>query len=284
MIVMPADLLYWEDWGIIRQRAWGLNQDGKTVLSFIAQGLARKRNPATPEGEHAMSHSGRMITLTGAEGTEIGAYRVEPRGTPKGGIVLAMEIFGVTDHIKDLCDEFALDGYAVIAPALYDRAERNFQASYSDADIARARKHLEATMYRYTEGDVQAAIDALASDGLTRIHIVGYCYGGSVAWVAACRCEGLTSAVGYYGRHIVDFVAERPQCPVMLHFGTQDKTIPLDWVERIRMAHPDVTIHEYDADHGFNSDRRQNYDAAAAKLARARTLDHFETAGRAPGR
>lgn len=231
-----------------------------------------------------MPRKGRMIALTSADGTEIGAYRVEPEGSAKGGLVLAMEIFGVTDHIKDLCDGFAADGYAVIAPALYDRAERNFQASYSDADIARARKHLDAVMYRHTEADIQAAIDGLRIDGLGRIHIVGYCYGGSVAWLSACRCDGLTSAVGYYGRHIIDFVAERPKCPTLLHFGSRDKSIPADWVERIRLAHPDVDLHVYDADHGFNSDRRQNYDETAARLARTRTLRHFETAGRSPGR
>lgn len=226
-----------------------------------------------------MTHQGAMISLQGADGFSFGAYRVAPTGQSKGGLVLAMEIFGVTNHIKDLCDGFAADGYTVIAPALYERAERNFQSGYTEADIERARKHLGAIMYHHTQNDVQAAIDQLKHEGHSRNHIVGYCYGGSVAWVSACRCEGLSSAVGYYGRHIIDFVSEKPRCPTLLHFGSHDQSIPLEWVEKIRLAHPGVSVHLYDADHGFNSDRRANFNQAAANLARARTLAHFDSAG-----
>ena len=221
---------------------------------------------------------GSWIKLTGADGFTLDAYHVAPAGAAKGGLVVAMEIFGVNTHIRDVCDRFANDGYDVVAPALYDRAERNFETGYTPDDIARARKHTEALMYAHTQNDMQAAIDFLYARGQVRVHVTGYCYGGSVAWVTACRCSGVTSAVGYYGRHTIEFVTETPRCPTMLHFGRRDASIPLDWVETIRKQHPNVIVHLYDADHGFNSDRRQVYDPGAAELARARTLAFFEAA------
>lgn len=225
------------------------------------------------------SHRGEMMTLKSAgDGAELSAYHVTPFGDKKGGLVLIQEIFGVTDHIKDLCDGFAADGYEVAAPCLYDREEPGFQATYSDDDIARSLKLQEATGYDHVKGDVQAAIDFLHTRNNLRVHITGYCYGGSVAWVAACRCSGLTSAAGYYGRHIIDHVDEEPQCETILHFGEQDKAIPMEWVRDIEAAHPDIRVYVYDADHGFNSDRRANYDEDATQQARERTLELFEMA------
>lgn len=218
------------------------------------------------------------VTLRTRTGAPLKAYRALPAGPVKGGLILAMEIFGVTDHIKDLARGFAVDGYDVLAPALYDRIEPDFAVGYGQDDIARAMTLRDQVMFHTTGEDLQAAIDALAAHGHTRIHAVGYCYGGSVAWLAACRCTGLTSAVGYYGRHIIDFVDERPRVPVMLHFGNRDKSIPLENVDTIAHRHPDVIVHVYNADHGFNSDRRANYDAEATRTARARTLAFFEKA------
>jgi carboxymethylenebutenolidase len=225
-----------------------------------------------------MTKRGEWITLTGADGFAIGAYHVVP-SAPKAGLVVAMEIFGVNGHIRDVCDGFAADGFEVIAPALYERYEKAFETGYAEDDVARARKAMEACGYAHTQGDVQAAIDALRANGRKSVDITGYCYGGSVAWLAACRCAGLASAVGYYGRHIIEMVGERPRCPTMLHFGRTDASIPMDWVEQIRAAHPDVIVHVYDAGHGFNSDRRTHYDAAAATLARSRTLAFFHENG-----
>ncbi|MEQ8747868.1 dienelactone hydrolase family protein [Pyruvatibacter sp.] len=227
-----------------------------------------------------MPHKGEMITLKSAsDGATIAAYHVKPSGERKGGLVLAQEIFGVTDHIRDLCDGFARDGYQVLAPSLYDREEPGFEATYSDEDIARSLRLRDAAGFTHTQGDIQAAIDWLRINGNRRVHITGYCYGGSVAWIAACRCKGLTSAAGYYGRHVIDHVEEEPQCETILHFGERDQTIPMEWVREIEAAHPQVRVYVYDADHGFNSDRRANYDEDATLEARDRTLELFESAG-----
>ncbi len=226
-----------------------------------------------------MAHKGEAITIKSmSDGAELGAYHVKPSGEKKGGLVLVQEIFGVTDHIRDLCDGFAADGYEVLAPSLYDREEKGFEATYEQADIDKAIALAGKVDFEHTKGDIQAAIDYLHRQGNHRVHITGYCYGGSVVWLAACRCERLTSAAGYYGRRIIDFVEEEPQCPTILHFGEQDKMIPMDWVREIEAAHPEVRVYVYDADHGFNSDRRDNYDEDATIEARERTLELFETA------
>lgn len=221
---------------------------------------------------------GKMVQLTGDEGFALSAYLSPAVGTRKGGLVLAQEIFGVTDHIKELCDGFAADGYDVIAPSLYDRAHRDWRADYSKEGIATSLKLVKATGIKHTAGDIQAAIDYLDGQGNKRIHITGYCYGGAVAWLAACRCSGLTSAVGYYGRLIMDLDTEVPTCPTMLHFGSKDASIPIDWVNEFAKRRQDIAVHVYDADHGFNSDRRDNFNAEVTRQARERTLEWFEKA------
>lgn len=226
-----------------------------------------------------MAHRGTTITLTSrSDGAPIGAYHVKPAGERKGGLVLVQEIFGVTDHIRDLCDGFACEGYEVVAPQLFDRLEKDWQATYSEEDVKRSMALAAEAGFTHTQGDIQAAIDFLHRQGNRRVHIVGYCYGGSVAWLAACRCEGLTSAAGYYGRRIIELNDEEPKCPTILHFGERDAAIPMEWVREIEAAHPEVRVYVYDADHGFNSDRRANYDAEAAAEALERTLTLFDTA------
>lgn len=224
-----------------------------------------------------MSHRGRMIEVTSGDGARIGCYHVEAQGPRKGGLVLVMEIFGVTDHIKDRCDAFAADGFEVLSPQLYDRIERDFTTGYSQDDIQRALAMRARNSYDNTALDAQACIDMLAPRG--KVFCTGYCYGGSVTWVTACRCTGLAAASGYYGGAIKDFLDETPRCPTILHFGEKDPGIPLSDVERIRAAHPEVEVHVYEgADHGFQSDRPTHYRAEAARLARQRTLDLFASA------
>ena len=212
------------------------------------------------------------------DGAEIGVYHVEPEGKRRGGLVLIQEIFGVTDHIKELCDGYAADGYEVLAPALYDREAPGFQATYSpggypEGDQDRAR----AASVRAVDRRHGVCIDALKSKG--PVFITGYCYGGSVTWAAACRCDGLAAASGYYGGNIGQMVDWKPKCPTILHFGKHDDHIPLAIAEQIEKLHPDVKCYIYDAGHGFNSDRRTDYNAEAAKLARQRTLDLFHANG-----
>ncbi len=139
------------------------------------------------------------------EGFAFRAYHAWPDGPAKGGLVLVQEIFGVTDHIRELCDQYATDGYDVIAPSLYDRQERGVEAAYDQAGIAQALKLRDGHDMKYSVGDVQACIDWLRDElGREKVFITGYCYGGTVSWVAACRCKGLNAASGYYGRGIVD--------------------------------------------------------------------------------
>ncbi len=213
------------------------------------------------------------------EGFVFRAYHAWPEGETKGGLVLVQEIFGVTDHIRELCDQYAADGYDVIAPSLYDRQERGFEADYTPDGIAQALKLRDGHEMKYAVGDVQACIDWLRDErGRGKVFITGYCYGGTVSWVAACRCKGLNAASGYYGRGIVDFLDEQPLVPIILHYGRTDASIPMEQVEQVRALHPDMPTYIYEAGHGFNSDRRTDYDATSAKLARERTLALFEGA------
>lgn len=225
-----------------------------------------------------MSHKGKMITLKSGDGADILAYHVKAEGARKGGLVLIMEIFGVTDHIKDLCDGYAARGYDVVSPQLYDRQVKDFKATYSQDDIQKSLEYRAKNPIENAVMDVQASVDKLRADGNGKVFITGYCYGGTVTWVAACRVKGLDAAACYYGGAIKDFLAETPKCPTINHFGEKDHSIPMDVVEKIKAAHPEVPAYVYDADHGFNSDRRNNYDKAAAELALKRTLELFEKA------
>ncbi|HKR87049.1 MAG TPA: dienelactone hydrolase family protein [Phenylobacterium sp.] len=219
---------------------------------------------------------GETITLKSRfDGFELAAYRAAPGDARRGGLVLVQEIFGVTEHIRELCEGFAEDGYEVIAPSFYDRAAPGFTADYSPASIEKGRELSAAAPWDQVQGDLQAAIDFLEPP----VFAAGYCWGGAAAWLAACRCEGLAAAACFYGRRISELVDETPKVPTILHFGKTDPTIPLAKVEEIRERHPDLPVFLYDAGHGFVSDRRADYDADCARLARLRTLAHFSRSG-----
>lgn len=206
---------------------------------------------------------------------EIAAYHAPPRDARRGGLVLAQEIFGVTDHIRELCEAFAEEGYEVIAPAFYDRQAPGFEADYSAASIERGKQLSQAAPWDQVQGDLQAAIDVLRGP----VFVTGFCWGGAAAWLAACRCEGLAAAACYYGRRISELVDETPKVPTILHFGKTDASIPPETIEEIRERHPDLPIYLYDAGHGFVSDRRADYDPDSARLARLRTLALFSRSG-----
>ena len=209
------------------------------------------------------------------DGFELEAWREAPRNARRGGLVLVQEIFGVTDHIRELCDGFAEDGYEVIAPAFYDRLERGFTADYGQESVAKGVRYSTATAWDQVAGDLQAAIDALAAP----VFVTGFCWGGAAAWLAACRCEGVSAASCFYGRRISELVDETPRCPTILHFGKADASIPMERVDEIRARHPELPIYLYDAGHCFVSDRRQDYDPDAARLARLRSLQLFANNG-----
>jgi carboxymethylenebutenolidase len=225
--------------------------------------------------------AGETIRLTSAaDGFAFDAYRVKPTDARRGGLLLIQEIFGVTDHIRELCDGYAADGYEVIAPAFYDRLERGFACDYSEASIQRGVSHSQATPWAQVAGDAQAALDAL--DGPR--FVTGYCWGGAATWLVACRCQGVSAAATFYGRRISELVDEMPRCPTILHFGKTDASIPMEKVDEIREKHPDLPIYLYDAGHGFVSDRRRDYHEDSARLARLRTLQVFARNGGGSGR
>ena len=213
---------------------------------------------------------GHTTNLNTADGFVLSAYRADPAGTPRGGLVVAQEIFGVNSHIRSVGDGFAADGYAVIAPALFDRYERGVDIGYAPADIAKGRELKALAQTDAALRDIAAARDALSATG--KVAVIGYCWGGFIAWMAASRLTGFACAVPFYGGGMLDAADERPQCPVMAHFGERDAMIPVAGVRKLAAAHPQAQVFTYDADHGFNCDHRPSYDATAATLARERTL------------
>lgn len=223
--------------------------------------------------------AGQMEKMTMSDGAEIGVYHVQPTGERRGGLVLIQEIFGITDHIRDLCDDYAEDGYEVLAPALFDREHPGFEADYSSEGIQRGGElSRELHPFELTLKDAQSCIDALASKG--PVFMVGYCYGGSVCWLAATRLHGLAAASGYYGSRIPAAADEEPKIPVILHFGRHDHGIPLEGVEKVVARDwPNATVYVYEAGHGFNSDRRKDYHEPSAELARERTIALFHANG-----
>jgi len=213
---------------------------------------------------------GTTIKAKAADGHELDVYRAEPDGQARGGLVIAQEIFGVNSHIRAVCDGYAADGYLVVAPALFDRVERGVELGYQSDDVARGRKLREPIALEQALIDMEAAAGEIAGAG--RIGVIGYCWGGTIAWVAATRSKSFAAAVGYYGGGIPDLASEQPNCPVQLHFGEQDQSIPLAGVEKVRAAHPEVPVFIYPAGHGFSCDQRGSYHAESARLARERTL------------
>ncbi|MHB8528538.1 MAG: dienelactone hydrolase family protein [Caulobacteraceae bacterium] len=210
-----------------------------------------------------------------ADGFEFGAYLARPDDARRGGLVLIQEIFGVNDHIRALADAYAADGYETLTPSLYDRLEPGFAAGYDAAGLAAGRRYSEETSWDQAAGDLSAAVGALAGP----VFVVGYCWGGAAAWLAACRCAGLSAVSSYYGRRIPELLEETPHCPIILHFGRRDPSIPPAVVEAICAAHPEIPIHLYDAGHGFACEARADYQADAARLARLRTLQLFAMNG-----
>jgi carboxymethylenebutenolidase len=214
---------------------------------------------------------GKSLNLIASDNHRLGAYRADPSGTPVGGIVVIQEIFGVNHHIRSVCDRFAAEGYAAVAPALFDRQVKDFQSGYSPEEIEKARKFVANPDWDAMLRDTAAAIAELK--GMGAVSIVGFCMGGTIAFLAAARLDGLTASVPYYGGRIVAFADEKPRCPTQMHFGEQDQSIPLSDVETIKQKRPDCDIHVYkDAGHGFHCDERGSYHEPSSRTAWERTL------------
>lgn len=225
---------------------------------------------------------GQFIDLKAADGLQFPAYVAQPAGRPRGGIVVLQEIFGVNAHIRAVTDGYAAAGYLAVAPATFHRARPGVELGYQPDDMS-AGQALKATIEALGTNpagpgvlqDIQAAIHHAAQAG--KVGVVGYCWGGLLTWRTACLLKGVSAAVPYYGGGVTTEaeIARTPLCPVLAHFGEKDHWIPLDGVEAFKRAHPEVETHIYAANHGFNCDHRASYDAAAAALARERTLAFF---------
>jgi carboxymethylenebutenolidase len=218
---------------------------------------------------------GEQRTLESTDGTQIGAYQAKPGSATAAGLVVIQEIFGVNRHIRNVTDRFAADGYLALAPALFDRREKNVQLGYTQESIAQGRDIAMSLKPDEILADVRGAIKALRQQGCRKVGIVGFCFGGTVAWRAAAVAD-VDAAVGYYGGGVYAARELKPKVPTALHFGDRDAHIPLDQVKAVADLHPEVEVHVYAADHGFHCDERGSYDAAAAKQAYQRTLEFFK--------
>lgn len=210
---------------------------------------------------------GQNIELNAGDGHRMSAYMSNSTGAPRGGIVVIQEIFGVTHHIRAVADQYAGAGFTAIAPALFDRVERNVDVPYTD--MAKGFAYMQRLKTDKVMLDVQAAINRLDAAG--KVGVVGYCWGGTMAYLAAARLK-IAAAVAYYGGGIDKYTAEKPRCPMMFHFGEKDAHIPLSAVEKIKADVPDGIFHTYPADHGFNCTDRASFEPASAKLALDRSL------------
>ena len=220
------------------------------------------------------------ITLTGADGFEFSAYH-EPAFTPhKGGVIVIQEIFGIDRHVRADVERWAKMGYEAIAPAMFDRREPGFLAEHDDAGIKAGIAHARATPIDQALGDLAACRDFLNKHG-GKVHVVGYCYGGSLTWLAACKLPGLAAASSYYGSMVQANAALKPLCPTIVHLGRTDPGIPADEVEAAIAANHGAAVPVYiyeAAGHGFNNESPERYSAEAADLARHRTLELFDKA------
>lgn len=211
------------------------------------------------------------VKLKVEDGHELDAYVAKPASDPIAGLVVVQEVFGVNAHIRSVADGYAKDGFLAVAPALFDRVERGVDLKYDGEDMQKAMSLSKRLNMDDLLKDTAAAIAYVRKQTGKKTGVIGYCLGGSIAWLAACRLK-IDAAVGYYGGYIAQQASEQPKCPVMLHFGKKDSHIPEEAVKKIQQAHPEVPIYLYDAGHGFNCDARASYDAASAKLARERSL------------
>jgi carboxymethylenebutenolidase len=214
------------------------------------------------------------VELTAADGHRLSAYLAEPTGTPRGGIVVIQEIFGVTRHIRAVVDQYAAAGFLAAAPALFDRVERNVDVPYTDMQTGFG--YVKALKIDQVMLDIQAAVDRVAqargAGTAAKVGVVGYCWGGTMAYLAAARLK-ITAAVAYYGGGINNHTDEKPRVPVMFHFGEKDAHIPISAIEQIKAAYPEGVYHMYPAGHGFNCTDRASFDAPSAKLALERSLE-----------
>jgi carboxymethylenebutenolidase len=215
------------------------------------------------------------VTLRASDGHSFSAYVARPAGELIAGLIVVQQIFGVNAHIRSVADGWARDGFLAVAPALFDRIQPGIELGYDPAEMQTAMSLFPKFDVDKSILDVAAAVDYAADATGKKVGVVGYCLGGTIAWLSATRLHP-GAAIGYYGGRIGNYAGEEPNCPVMLHFGSQDTHIPAAEVEKVHTAHPEVEIFWYEAGHAFNCDPRPSYNAAAAKEARQRSLEFLK--------
>lgn len=218
---------------------------------------------------------GERFTLTASDGFTLNAYRATPDGAPRGGVVVIQEVWGLNNWVRSVVDRFARHGYLAVAPAMFDRVEFGYESeSYTAEQFEIIGGLLKKFDHQTALLDVAAAIEVAKAGG--KVGITGYCFGGAVTWRAAHHGMELSAASGYYGGGVPNYIDLAPTIPLEMHYGDQDKGIPLDQIETLKARYPQVGIHVYAAGHGFcNSDRPSNFNEAACTKASARTLDFF---------
>jgi carboxymethylenebutenolidase len=211
---------------------------------------------------------GHTIDLTAADGHQLSGYLADPTAKARGGLVVVQEIFGVTRHIRKVADQYAAAGFLALAPALFDRVERNVDVPYSDPQ--KGRGYMQAMDNDKVMLDLAAAVERVRSAG--KVGVVGYCWGGTLAFLAAAKLK-IDAAVAYYGGGIERHLEQKPRAPVLFHFGEKDSHIPQSAVAKIEAAYPQGIYHLYPAEHGFNCNDRASYEPKSAELAFERTLE-----------
>tara|TARA_Y100001970_G_scaffold294331_1_gene450745 strand:- start:49750 stop:50436 length:687 start_codon:yes stop_codon:yes gene_type:complete len=222
--------------------------------------------------ENIMNES---IQITSSDGHSFDAYMTSVNKDTDIALVILQEIFGVNQHIRSVCESFTKVGYTALAPALFDRVKPGIELGYGSDDIEKGRNFRSQLGWDDALTDIDASINFLSDNGYSKIAVIGYCWGGSLAYLSSCRLN-INASVGYYGGQIINFVDELPKCPVMLHFGSEDHSIPLSDIETLAKKHPEILTYVYkEAGHGFNCDLRTDYNLTASNQALSRTLAHL---------
>jgi carboxymethylenebutenolidase len=219
------------------------------------------------------------LEIVAKDGHKLGLYVASPAENPKGAVLVLQEIFGVNEHIRSVCDRLAGDGYVAAAPALFDRVKRDHQTGYSPEDVQAGLGLLPTFSFDDALLDIEAGVGYLADQG--KVSILGFCIGGSLAYLAAVRLDNIASASCFYGGRVVEFANENPRCPVQMHYGEHDASIPPENVASVRAKQPNLPVFTYDAGHGFNCDARAAYEPGSAAIAWKRTMEMFEEVSRA---
>jgi carboxymethylenebutenolidase len=216
--------------------------------------------------------TGTTISLRAPDGHMLSAYVARPALAPRGGLVLLQEIFGVTKHIRSVCDGYAARGYHVVTPALFDRVRHNVELDNSETSAVIGRELRGRILWEQTFADVEAALQHLS--GVGKRATLGYCWGGTVSWRAAAHFAEIAAAVCYYPTQIGPYIAEQPRCPMLMHFGERDPIATLEQAGQLRTAQgAAVEIQVYPAGHGFNCDEIVNFHQLSAALALRRSLE-----------